>query len=121
MLTEPSAPPSHPLDFGPQPWELADALTRSSLSTTTVGFMEDSVTSLAARYPFTPPADLIPGVQSMLRAVNDALGCSQPLSVRARCVRLAGGVVRRGRAARRRHWPSRCLGGMVRRGRAGRR
>jgi len=88
----PSKPPrsAHLLDGGPQPWELADTLTRSSLSMTAVGFMEESVTSLAARYPFTPPADLIQGVQVMLRAVNDALGRSQPLSVRARCVKLAG-------------------------------
>jgi hypothetical protein len=73
-----------------EPWELADALTRSSLSITAVGFMEQSVTSLAARYPFTQPADLIPGVQAMLRAVNDALRRPQPVNVRARCVRLAG-------------------------------
>jgi hypothetical protein len=85
-----AAPSSQPLDAGTQPWELADTLTRSSLSMTAVAFMEESVTSLAARYPFTPPADLIPGVQSMLRAVNDALGRSQPVNVRARCVRLAG-------------------------------
>jgi transcriptional regulator with XRE-family HTH domain len=81
---------AHLLDVGPQPWELADTLTRSSLSMTAVGFMEESITSLAARYPFTPPADLIPSVQNMLKAVNDALGRPQPLSVRARCVRLAG-------------------------------
>jgi hypothetical protein len=85
-----AAPPPHPLDTATQPWELADTITRSSLSITAVGFIEEAVTSLAARYPFTPPADLIPGVQSMLRAVNDALGRSQPLNVRARCVRLAG-------------------------------
>jgi hypothetical protein len=52
--------------------------------------MEEAVTSLAAQYPFTPPTDLIPGVQAMLRSVKDALGCSQPLDVRARCVKLAG-------------------------------
>lgn len=85
-----TSPPPHPLDTAIQPWELAATLTRSSMSLTAVGFMEEAVTSLAARYPFTPPADLIPGVQSMLRAVDDALGHSQPLSVRARCVRLAG-------------------------------
>ena len=86
----PPAITAEPVDTAPQPWQLADTLTRSSLSLTAVGFMEDAVTSLAARYPFTPPADLIPGVQSMLRAVNDALGRSQPLGIRARCVMLAG-------------------------------
>jgi transcriptional regulator with XRE-family HTH domain len=74
----------------PEPWELADALTRSSLSMTAVGFLEQSVTGLAASYPFTPPADLYPGVHTMLRAVSNALGRPQPLSVRARCARLAG-------------------------------
>lgn len=87
--TEPPAT-AEPLDSATQPWELADTLTRSSLSPTAIGFMEEAVTSLAARYPFTPPAELIPSVQSMVRAVNDALGRSQPLSTRARCVRLAG-------------------------------
>lgn len=75
---------------GPQPWELADALTRSSLSPAAVGLVEDSVIGLAARYPFTPPADLAPDVQAMLKTVNDALGQSQTLQIRARCVRLAG-------------------------------
>lgn len=46
--------PSHPLDSGIQPWQLADTLTRSPLSNTAVAFLEESVTSLAARYPFTP-------------------------------------------------------------------
>jgi hypothetical protein len=76
--------------LGLEPWQLADTLTRSSVSMTAVSFMEESVTSLAARYPFTPPAGLSPGVQVMLRAVNDALARSQPLAVRTRCVRLAG-------------------------------
>ena len=77
-------------EAGLRPFELADTLTRSSLSMTAASFMEEAVTSLAAHYPFTPPADLIPGVQAMLRSVNDALGSSQPLNIRARCVRLAG-------------------------------
>ena len=81
---------AEPLDSTTQPWELADTLTRSSLSPTAISFMEEAVISLAARYPFTPPAELIPAMQSMVRAVNDALGRSQPLSIRARCVRLAG-------------------------------
>jgi hypothetical protein len=86
----PPAAVPEPAPAATEPWELADTLTRSSLSAAAVGFMEEAVTSLAARYPFTPPADLIPGVQSMLAAVNDALGHSQPLGIRARCVRLAG-------------------------------
>jgi transcriptional regulator with XRE-family HTH domain len=81
---------AHSLESGTQPWALADTLTRSSLSITALDFMEEAVTSLAARYPFTPPVDLIPGVQAMLNAVNGALGESQPLAVRARCVGLAG-------------------------------
>jgi transcriptional regulator with XRE-family HTH domain len=77
-------------DAGPQPWQLVGTLTRSSLDLTAVGFMEDAVTSLAARYPFTPPAELAPEVRSVLSSVNVALRQPQPLKVRMRCVRLAG-------------------------------
>jgi hypothetical protein len=83
-------PPAQPANTGPAPWELAAALTRSSLSAAAAGLMEEAVTDLAARYPYTPPADLAPDVQSMLATVNTALGETQTLQVRARCVRLAG-------------------------------
>jgi transcriptional regulator with XRE-family HTH domain len=75
---------------GLQPWELADVLTRASLSPATISIMEAQAASLAARYPHTPPAILAPDVRSMLRIVSGALDRSQPLSTRERCVRLAG-------------------------------
>jgi hypothetical protein len=73
-----------------QPWELAGTLTRSSLSLTAVGIMEEAVSGLAARYPYTPPAQLIPDLQPMITTVNGALGEAQALQVRGRCVRVAG-------------------------------
>ena len=74
----------------PEPWELADALTRSSVSMTALDQMERAVTGFAACYPFTPPSELAPPAQVMLRRVKDILDHSQPIKVRARCVRLAG-------------------------------
>lgn len=73
-----------------QSWELADVLTRASLSPAIMSEMEAQAASLAARYPHTPPASLAPDVHSMLRAVSSALGRPQPLGTRERCVRLAG-------------------------------
>ena len=75
---------------GLQPWELADVLTRASLSPATISIMEAQAASLAARYPHTPPASLAPDVHSLLRVVSGALDRPQPLSTRERCVRLAG-------------------------------
>lgn len=74
----------------PEPWELADALTRSSVSMTALDHMERAVTGFAACYPFTPPSELAPPVQAMLRRAKDILDHSQPIKVRVRCVRLAG-------------------------------
>jgi hypothetical protein len=74
----------------PEPWQLADALTRSSVSMTTLDFVERAITGLAASYPFTPPGEMAPQVGAMMRRMHDALGQSQPLKVRARCARLAG-------------------------------
>ncbi len=74
----------------PEPWELADALTRSSVSMTALDHMERAVTGFAACYPSTPPWDLAPPVQVMLRRVKDILDHSQPIKVRVRCIRLAG-------------------------------
>ncbi len=72
-----------------EPWEVAEALTRSSLSATTVDILEESVVGLAARYPFTSPDNLVVDVQAILSVIGTALVHSQPLSVRERCVRLA--------------------------------
>jgi hypothetical protein len=83
-------PARHTPSSGASPWELADALTRSSVSMTALDFMERSVNALAARYPFTAPSDLTPGVHAMLARVHDALGQPQPAKVRTRCVRLGG-------------------------------
>lgn len=89
--TGPDPGPGIPRDADePEPWELADALTRSSVSMTTLDFMERAITGLAASYPFTPPGEMTPQVGAMMRRVQDALGQSQPLRVRARCARLAG-------------------------------
>src|ERR1039457_1770865 len=75
---------------GPEPWELADALTATPVSMTTLGFMERAAASFAASYPFTPPGELAPGVHAMLARAKDALAHPQPARVRVRCVRLAG-------------------------------
>lgn len=75
---------------GPEPWELADVITRSGVSTTTLDFMERAVIGYATSYPFTPPRILAPAVQAMLWRMKEILGNSQPVKVRVRCVRLAG-------------------------------
>lgn len=74
----------------PEPWELADAITRSSVSLTTLDFMEQAITDFAVSYPFTPPWEMTPRVGAMLRRMKDVLDLGQPIRVRARCVRLAG-------------------------------
>ena len=75
---------------GPEPWELADALTATPVSMAALGFMERAAASFATSYPFTPPGELAPGVQVMLARAKDALAHPQPARVRVRCVRLAG-------------------------------
>ena len=73
-----------------EPWEIADVLTRSPVSATALDFMERAITGFAACYPYTPPADLAPRVQAMLVRMKGALGSSQPVTARFRCVRPAG-------------------------------
>src|SRR5215475_13921628 len=51
-------------------WELADALTRSSISLQTLDHMERAVYGHAARYPSSAPAALMVPVQQQLRRLR---------------------------------------------------
>lgn len=78
-----------PLD-AVEPWELADALTRSMVSSTTLEHMERAVLGYAARYPSTPPAALLPAICGQTRLLREVLGHPQRLRVRQRSVVLMG-------------------------------
>jgi transcriptional regulator with XRE-family HTH domain len=71
-------------------WELADALTRSSISLQTLDHMEHAIHGHAARYPSSAPAALMVPVQQQLRRLRHALTQPQTLEVRRRAVRLVG-------------------------------
>jgi hypothetical protein len=71
-------------------WELADALTRSTIGMTTLEHMERAALGYAARYPSAPPRSLLASVSGQMTRVSDALGGPQPVRVRRRCVALLG-------------------------------
>jgi transcriptional regulator with XRE-family HTH domain len=71
-------------------WELADALTRSSISVQTLDHMERAVYGHALRYPSTGPAALIVPVRQQLRRLRHALQQPQTMQVRRRAVQLVG-------------------------------
>jgi hypothetical protein len=73
-----------------EPWELADALTRSMISITTLDHMERAVLSYAVRYPSTTPAALLPAVSGQTRRLREVLANPQQLRVRQRSVMLLG-------------------------------
>ncbi|MDQ3275023.1 MAG: hypothetical protein M3Q39_08345 [Actinomycetota bacterium] len=73
-----------------RPWELTDALTHSTISTTTLDHMERAVFSYTTRYPATPPTVLLPAVSGQLPRLHDALNRPQPLRTRRRAVTLLG-------------------------------
>jgi hypothetical protein len=95
LLVQSAASESLP-DFAPaqvddiEPWELADALTRASISRVALAEMERAVLGSAARYPSTPPDLLLPTVREQLRRLNQTLALPQPLAVRRQCVTLIG-------------------------------
>ena len=71
-------------------WELADALTRSSISAQTLDHMERAVYGHALGYPSTPPAAMLVPVRQQLRRLRQALSQPQTLAIRRRAVRLVG-------------------------------
>jgi hypothetical protein len=72
------------------PWELTDALTRSSVSFPTVRHLEASALDYVARYPRTPPDALVRPVRRDLNAVIRHLGDVQTLTTQARLITVAG-------------------------------
>jgi len=83
-------PPAAPLGAELDPWELADALTHSSITPPTLAEMERAVLGYAARYPTTPPAELFPLVTRQMTRMKDAISRPQPLAVRRQSVALLG-------------------------------
>lgn len=71
-------------------WEIADALTRSSISTQALDMMERTVIGYVARYPSTPPDVLMVPVRQQLRRLRQTLSQPQTVQVRRRVVRLVG-------------------------------
>ncbi|MFI9382503.1 hypothetical protein [Kutzneria sp. NPDC052558] len=73
-----------------EPWKLTDVLTRSAISGAALEHMERTILSYAARYPTTPPDELLPLVSAQLRRLHDALAQPQNLWERRRSVVLLG-------------------------------
>jgi hypothetical protein len=73
-----------------QPWELADTLTQTTISTITLDHMEQAMFSYATRYPSTPPVILLPAVSAQLPRLHDALNRPQQLQTRRRTLILLG-------------------------------
>lgn len=73
-----------------EPWELIDALTRSSIGHRTLDHLEVSVSGCAERYPAEGPRQLGPSIHRQLGRIRTALDHPQPLAVRQRLTRLLG-------------------------------
>jgi hypothetical protein len=71
-------------------WQLADALTRSSITLPTLAEMEQAVYGYAGRYPTTPPAELLPPVTRQMTRIRQVIAQPQPLAIRRRSVALLG-------------------------------
>lgn len=100
-----------PLGADLDPWELADALTHSTISAPTLAEMERAVLGYANRYGTTPPAELWPQVSRQMGRMKEAIGQPQPLAVRRQSVALLGvlsGVA--GQLAMDLHKPDRAAG-----------
>jgi transcriptional regulator with XRE-family HTH domain/tetratricopeptide (TPR) repeat protein len=82
--------PPTPLGADPDPWELVDALTHSSIAPPTLAEMERTVLGYAHRYGSTPPAELYPLVSRQMTRMKDAISRPQPLAVRRQSVALLG-------------------------------
>src|SRR6266542_953421 len=85
-----AAPKPASNDVELEAWELADALTRSSISPQALDHMERAVYGHAARYPSCAPAALMVPVRQQLRRLRQALTQAQTLQVRRRAVQLVG-------------------------------
>jgi tetratricopeptide (TPR) repeat protein len=82
--------PPAPLGADLDPWELVDALTQSSIAPPTLAEMERTVLGYAARYPHTPPAELLPLVSRQMTRMKTAISRPQPIAVRRQSVALLG-------------------------------
>lgn len=82
--------PAPPLGADLDPWELADALTSSTIAAPTLAEMERAVLGYANRYGTTPPAELWPQVNRQMVRMKDAISQPQPLPVRRQSVALLG-------------------------------
>lgn len=83
-------PPAAPLGADLDPWELADALTSSTITGPTLTEMERAVLGYANRYGTTPPAELWPQVSRQMIRMKNAIAQPQPLAVRRQSVALLG-------------------------------
>jgi transcriptional regulator with XRE-family HTH domain len=88
--TEGSPAPSSPTLDESDTWDLADTLTRSSITLPTLAEMEQAVYGYAGRYPTTPPAELLPPVTRQMIRMRQVISEPQPLAVRRRSVALLG-------------------------------
>jgi hypothetical protein len=77
-------------DDGPEPWALAEALSRSSVSSPMMDHFERLVSTQAARYPSTPPAEMWPVIRRELKRAEAALQERQSLSIQRRLVMVMG-------------------------------
>ncbi|MEY9890548.1 tetratricopeptide (TPR) repeat protein [Catenulispora sp. MAP5-51] len=73
-----------------QAWQLADALTRSSVSSTALAQMERAAMQLAGLYPSTSPEQLMPQVLSLSSRVHEVLSMPSALRIRRRTIQVAG-------------------------------
>src|SRR5260370_34959616 len=83
--SDPAAP--QPVERAPEDieaWQLADAMTRCSITLPTLTAMERAVFGYASRYPASPPAELLPQVREQMRRLQQASDAPQPLDVRRR-------------------------------------
>lgn len=87
---EPLAMPTEPISEEIEAWELADAMTRSSITATALAVMERTMLGYAARYPDSPPAELRPHVRQQMQRRRQAIDGPQPISVRRRSIALLG-------------------------------
>lgn len=89
-FTTKDEPPATPLGADLDPWELADALSVSTISAPTLAEMERAVLGYARRYGTTPPAELWPQVSRQMTRMKEAISQPQPVAVRRQSVALLG-------------------------------
>lgn len=89
-FTAKDEPSPVPLGADLDPWELADALTSSTITAPTLAEMERVVLGYANRYGTTPPVELWPQVSRQMGRMKDAIAQPQPVAVRRQSVALLG-------------------------------